>query len=91
MKSNQLPLTLKMLVIVGLTAALGYQPTDSRASQDDPCELCESQFYFCGGWQNDYCVNQYARCLYRNGCPPIEFIHGGALPGTESFVPVAGY
>ena len=90
MKSNQFPLTVKMLVLVGLTFAFGYQPSDSRASGDDPCDACELQFFICGGWQNDYCVNQYIRCLYRNGCPPIESLRGVRMPGMEAFVPVAG-
>ncbi len=90
MKSNPFPLTFKMLAIVGLTLAFGYQPNDSRAAGDDPCDVCELQFFTCGGWQNDYCVNQYTRCLYRNGCPPIEFVRGGKMPGMEAFVPVAG-
>ncbi len=91
MKSNQLALTFKMLAIVGLSVVFGYQPSDSRASEGDPCEACDSQFWACGGWQNDYCVKQFARCLDRNGCPPIDFVRGGAMPGMEAFVPVAGY
>lgn len=91
MKSNQFPLTFKILAIVGLSVAFGYQPGDSRASEGDPCEECDSQFWACGGWQNDYCVLQFSRCLNRNGCPPIDFVRGGSMPGMEAFVPVAGH
>jgi hypothetical protein len=91
MKSNSLPLTFKMLAIVGLSLVLGYQPSNSRAAEGDACEACDFQFWTCGGWQNDYCVKQLARCLYVNGCPPIDFVRGEAMPGMEAFVPVAKY
>lgn len=91
MKSNQLPWTFKMLAIVGLTLIFAYQPSDSLASGDDPCGLCEHQFFVCGGWQNDNCVNQYLRCLYKNGCPTIEPVRGESMPGMEVFAPVAGH
>lgn len=91
MKSNPFPLTFKMLALVGLTLVFGYQPSDSRASGENPCADCEAQFWACGAWQNDNCVMQYSRCLYRNGCPPIEFVRGGSMPGMEAFAPVAGH
>ena len=91
MKSNQFLLTFKMFAVVGATVALGFQPSDSSASQEDPCALCEHQFYICGEWQDYNCVNQYLHCLRRYSCPPIESARGRLMLGTEKFVPVAGY
>jgi hypothetical protein len=80
-----------LLTAAGITALFAGIASNTFASSasEDPCIDCEDQFWLCGGWQDDYCVNRYYRCLALNGCPRPPEAAGnsagqGAVRGRET-------
>jgi len=75
-----------LLTAAGISALFAGIASNTLAStaSEYACNECEHQFWLCGGWQDDYCVNRYYRCLALNGCPPPpEGVRSDTLRGRE--------